>query len=234
MLFALGAGKAVVGDTSFCNYPAEARKKPKVGDVTTNIEAVVALKPDLVLAHKTMNAQAAARLEKLGQRVFCLAPESFAQLREQMDLLGRVLKREEEARSWRRRFDARVKALQKRVVGKRKVTCALVVQVNPLWVAGRECFLDEIIRLAGGVNVCAQEVRVSAPLDGERLVALNPRVVLGVNPANGDLRRGFWKQLGAVKERSVYDVPADLISRPGPRMIEAAERVAGILEKYRS
>ncbi|MEW5762224.1 MAG: cobalamin-binding protein [Bacillota bacterium] len=240
ILFALGLEKHVVGVTDFCNYPPAARAKEKVGGFADpSLEKIVALKPDLVLA-AGINQKIADRLAKLGIPVLVLAPHDVAGVLKNIELVGRATGRGEKAQEVVESLSTRINAVAARVA--RIATAArpkvyYEVWYEPLCTAGPGTFIDDVIRLAGGINVAGDAPQQWPQYSLEVLLRKNPDVMLhsyghgsgAAQTVEDIVKRPGWSRLNFVKNRRIYAVDADLITRPGPRLVDAVEAVARAL-----
>ena len=241
ILYALDLDDRVVGVTDYCNYPPEAADKPRVGGYSTvNIEKVIAAEPDLVLAALGNTEDVVNRLRSLGLTVVSLNPLTVEDVLHDIELLGVVTGQEEEASTLVGELRARVEAVTgKTETLEEKPSVTHVVWYDPIWVSGRDTFQDEVIRMAGGVNVFDQ-------VDGWGIVSLEEFIVMDpdyilVSSGDGMSERGRdivydyfmneprMQELTAVRNGRVYVIDADAASRGGPRIVDALEEAAAIL-----
>ncbi|MHB0912333.1 MAG: ABC transporter substrate-binding protein [Armatimonadota bacterium] len=227
ILFALGLEKKIVGVTNWCDYPAAAKKKPKVGDRTTNMEKVLTLKPDLVLAHGTVNDTAIRALEKHGMRVVAVDPKTIDEVLRDIKLIGRITNREKAAAKVAGEITKARNDVKKRVAKvKTKPRVLVAIQMEPLWVAGPSTFVDEMIRLAGGVNVAADSRPGFAQFSTEAAILAKPTVIISTDKGGARFfRSGIWKNSKA----QVCETSPDALVRPGPRLAEGIRAVAKLL-----
>jgi iron complex transport system substrate-binding protein len=232
ILFALGAGGAVIGITDQDDYPPEVRGKTRVGGgLDPNLEVILTLRPDLVLATVDSNRwDTFLELERLGIPVFGVKPAGLEGVFTSIQKIGEVVGRPEQARelivTMRRRMDS----VSERVKNLPRPRILYVVWIDPLIVAGRATIIDDLIRMAGGENT----VRASGfpPYGLEQVVAHPPDMILlgADHPGSEDgtlLRRlPAWKEMRAVREGAVRLVDTNIMHRPGPRIAEAAEMLA--------
>lgn len=233
ILFALGLGKQVVGVTAFCNYPPEARKKPKVGDVNISVERVLALKPDLVIAHRLLNARVIPTLKRLGVKVIAVEPKSLQGLMSTILSLGERTGKAKEAKQLVLRLKHSLQQVQAQVARVPSHPRVLfLIGVEPLWAAGGETFADELIRLAGGRNILQGKVKGFRQVSLETVLASDPEViVITGEPRKNPFRNPAWHQTTALRTNRVYFVDADLFTREGPRLIEALQTLFRLLHK---
>ena len=231
MLFALGLGKSVVGDTVYCDYPPAAKLIAKVGDVNTSYEKVLALRPDLIVADGVANARAVVRLTALRQPVLAVSPTSLAAVETSLRQIGARTGTSKQANAvvgqmeHKARLAAQIAAADKRP----RPHVLIVVQVNPLWTAGGGTFMDDLVTRAGGVNI-GKAVPGYGPFSKEEVLAHPPDVILG-DPAVQTAFRAdaLLSHLTAVRNGRVYSLPSDLTSRPGPRLADGLVLVAKAL-----
>ena len=224
ILFDLGLNGRIVADTSQCNYPPEATKLPHIGDYRISVEQVIAQKPDLVVAVTSANATAINQLERLHTQVFAVDPYNLPQLYESILAIGRITATEVKAKQIVDGMRARVDALKAKVrQAKTKPKVLVVVQGQPLMVAGSDNFLHEAVTLAGGINI-GREAGSRFPLfSPETVVIRAPDIILG----RADLaNKPGWSTIPAVKNHAIYAPPADTLSRPTPRLIDGIEYIA--------
>ncbi|MCS6950455.1 MAG: helical backbone metal receptor [bacterium] len=236
VLFAIGAGKQVAGVTSYCDYPPEVKRLPKVGDMRTNVEAVVALQPDLVVADGILNRRYIPTLERLKLPLLVVTPKSWQEVAQMIRLLGAATGHEQQAETLAQRFQRAVQEARARRVPTKKPTVLFALNVEPLpmWVAGRETFVDDMIQLAGGRNVAADGGTNYYPLSAEALLLRDPDVLLVALP-NDRLaplyEHPVLKRLRAVQAKRVYSVDSNLFVRPTPRLLQGLEVLRSIIAR---
>ena len=240
ILFALGLGDKVVGVTDFCDYPEEAQAIEKVGGIEPNLERIVALAPDLVLAIGGSPAQVekATDMEKLGLTVLVLEPGDIESIMANIELVGKATGVEKEANQlaaqMRKRFDdITTKATG---AGSRPSVFFELDATDPSkpYTPGPDSFIDALIGLAGGSNIAAGAKMQWAQLSTEEIIAQNPEVIVlgdvnyGVTAEMVKERPG-WSVITAVKNGAIYPIDDILVSRPGPRIIDGLEALARII-----
>lgn len=232
ILFAIGVGDRVVGVTTYDDYPEEATKLPKVGDFTTpNMEAIAAAKPDLIVATTGVQADTLKRLEALGATVIAIDPQSLAAVYADIEKLGSATGEVRYADGVINDMRTAVKEVEAAVAGKERPTAFLEIGQNPLYTVGQGVLLDDLLRIAGGVNVVQQPGYV--PYSIEQLAKDNPAVYLATkgsmsDPAAVEKRAGY-KDLAAVQAQRVYVLDDNLVTRPGPRVVEGLRDIAEAL-----
>lgn len=232
ILFALGLGDRIVGVTSFCNYPAEALDKPRVGGFAPfDLERVVALEPDLVIAAEIHRAEGIPALERLGITVFALAPKTIEEVLTSIALAGEITGKSYEAAQLVTSLEKRIKAITdktKFLTEAERPGVLFVTWHDPLWVAGSGTFVDDLIARAGGRNI-AYNLTDWAIIDLETVIARDPQVIIVTHRADvikNEPRLGVTE---AVTEGKVYLVDEDIFQRAAPRLVNALEQLAELL-----
>lgn len=235
-LYALGLGDQIVGDTDYCEYPPEARKKPHVGALLNpSLEKIVALRPDLVLGIAEANRRETAdQLERLGIPLYGLTAHGVEDTLRSIEDLGRVLGRETEARELVERLRRRAEGVDNWVAGRPRPKVLFVVWYRPLITAGPHTFIADVIRRAGGASL-SDDLQGEWPrLNLEDALHRDPDVILfprseAFSPGLEEFQQlPGWKDFRAVKNHQMYFI-SDTIVRPSPRLIDALEEVARIL-----
>ncbi len=236
-LFAIGAGGDVVGRTIYCNYPAEALRVPTVGGMTNpSIESIVARRPDLIVVSMEGNTpDDFRRLASLGVPLYVSNPRTLEDMYRSLDRLGVLTGREGQARRLVDSLQRREREL--RAMARPGPLSALVlVSLQPLMAAGSNTLLNELLTLAGALNPAAS-LPGHYPVISREMVIANPPDVLfltGELPADAaSLTSLFpeWKRLRAMREGRVYSLDADIVSRPGPRSLEALRAIIDCLSR---
>lgn len=231
ILFALGIGNRVVGVTKYCNYPPAARKKPKVGDRITSVEKVIALKPDLVLAHGFLNDEAIRSIERHNIKVFALDPKTIGEVVRDIRLVGIITNREREAEKVINKISSAKRLVARQTANiKSKPRVLVAVQADPLWVAGPKTFVDEMIAIAGGVNIAHDAKPGFNQFSIEVAVSRDPEIIIGTTKGDKEIfSRGVWKTTSAVRKQRVHEIDPDLLFRPGPRLAQGILAIAKII-----
>lgn len=236
ILFAIGLGAKTVGVSEASDWPPEAASVEKIGVGHTlqslNLEKVVALRPDIFFA---IGGQAAIvpELERLGITVFVLEPRTVAEIMQAIRTVGEISGNTREAQAvaagMQRRLDA-VAARVARVPEAERPRVFWEVWNNPLYTAGKGTFAHELITLAGGLNV-AGDVDGWPEYSLEVLVKQDPQVIITTFPetVTAAPRRAGWAGMAAVKDSRITLVDANLVSRPGPRIVDALEALVKVV-----
>lgn len=245
-VFAVGAGDRLVGVTTFCNYPEGANAIAKIGDtMNPNMETIVALKPDVVFVSTASQIEAFAKtLEQNGIAVYVMDPTGLTDIYESLKRLGIIFDNYEAAervahnlqRRWLDVCSVTNGCLDRDKDGPAPDAVSVFVQISkePLFTVGRSSFLNQLIRDAGGLLVTDKIETAFPKLSKESAVAFQPEaIILSDSPDNEQPNEAF-KNSPAVKNGRIYKVNADLLSRPGPRLVDALEQIARVLhpEKF--
>ncbi len=231
MLFVLGLGKQVVGDTTYCDYPPAAKTKAKIGDYHISIEKVVGLKPDLIVADMNAEHDATLRLAGLHQPVFAINPNSVNSVETTLVMLGRLTGTVAQAQHVVRQMQAKQKAAAALATHDRgHPRVLIVVGLHPLFTAGNNTFLGDVITEAGGINV-AGAVNNYAAYSQEKLLATPPDFILAKPSDQAALRTDpLLSHLAAVRAGHFFYVTDDnILLRPGPRLADGVLQVARAL-----
>ena len=236
MLFAIGAGESVVGVTEFCNYPPEALEKPKVGYAQPNLEAILALQPELIVAPKSfLRVDLLDRLEQLKIPTFLFDPKSVENILAHIQLLGRMVGQVPASIKVTERIRKKVTAISEQLSGRPRPVLLFVLNTDPLITVGPGSYIHQLIELAGARNAAEQAAMPYPRLNIEEVLRQNPEFLLfpagqfeGIPQAEQDQWRR-WTSLEAVKRDQFVQVDSDMLNRPGPRVIDALEALVAIL-----
>lgn len=240
ILFALGLEKEVIGVTRYCNYPDQARTKEKIGGmVNPDLEKIISLQPDLVIAFRGNPLQLIYRLKDLQLPVFVL--EQGTSLKSVFSLIrkiGLITHRENSA-------ETLVDSLQKDFY--RIQACLANVESIPkvyvnihgkgLWTCGKDSFLNDLVVKAKGLNIAGEKPRSWLAYNREELIYQNPELIIVITKSNKDfseikewfIREAHLESVQAVQKESIHFFNEDLITRPGPRIFRALEQLSRIL-----
>lgn len=231
ILYALGVGNRLVGVTKYCDYPSAAKKKPKIGDMTISAEAVVAQKPDLVIAHAYVNDSAIKQLEKLGLTVFAVDPKTIERTERDIRTLGKITGRADAASSIVRTMQKKISAVKSQCAKKKPMKVLVVIQSNPLWAAGPKTFVDEMLGIAHAKNIANDAKPGFVTFSKELAISRNPdAIIVGMKQdAKFFLTDPAWKTTPAARHKHVYLIDNDLLVRPGPRLADGLAKLAKML-----
>lgn len=234
IVFALGKGVHLVGDTDYCDYPPEAEQKAHVGGpVNPNLEAIAALKPDLILASGSINRpETVHALDRIGLPAFVTYPHSVEGMVASVEHIGAAIGAEKSAGVLAQDLRDRLAELQKRVGGSTPRRVLFVVWTDPLISIGTDTFIADAVRLAGGRSTV--ETKGEWPhISLEQIVRLQPDVLVFASAHGAETHREIdelrdrpgWRDLIAMQQDHVV-VVSDAINRPAPRMVDVIERMA--------
>lgn len=241
ILFAVGAGGQVIGRDLFSDYPPEALAAQDIGGSMGeyNLEAIVALQPDLVLAGGINPPELVAALEELGLTVYFLPnPLTLEEMYLNLETVGALTGQEAEAAALIESLRARVAAVDEKIatVTERPTVYYELDATDPArpYTAGHGTFIDLLITRAGGVNVAGEIETPWVQLDIETLLVYDPDLILLGDAAWGEsaetvAARPGWNALTAVQNGAIYPFDDNLLSRPGPRLVDGLEALARLL-----
>ncbi len=239
LIFAVGAGAQLVGTVDYSDYPPAALKIPRVGAYNSiSFEAIVNLSPDLVLAWRSGNGgEMIARLRALGLRVYVDEPDSLAAIGESLGKLGQLAGTETGAERAMVAYQYKLLELRRLYSQQQPLSVFYQIWDDPLLTINGEHLISKVIELCGGSNVFASAVPLVPKLSVESVLALNPQVI--VASGEEEQRREWlkdwqaWPMLDAVKSGRLYFVPASLLQRHTPRLLEGAELLCRQLDVAR-
>lgn len=239
LLYAAGAGDRVVGNVEYGDFPPAARSLPKVGGYTRlDLEAIVALKPDLIMGWESGNAPASvSRLRSLGLMVHLSQPNRIEDIAAELERIGKLAGTEPAANSAAAAFRTRHARLAARFSQRPPVEIFYQAWKQPLMTVNGKQIISDVIRLCGGRNVFANLPALAPNVSAEAVITANPEVIVasGMGDARpewlDDWRR--WTTLTAVSRDNLYFVPPDVIQRHTPRILDGAESLCVHLDTAR-
>lgn len=240
MLFAVGAGARVVATVAYSDYPPAARAIPRIGgSAGLDLERIVALQPDLVVAWASGSpARAIERLRDLGIPVYLTEPRRLGDVARNLERLGQLVGNEARARARADALRARTRSLAARYADRAPVRVFYQVLDPQLITVNGEHLISEVLRLCGGENVFAGLPALAPVVNIEAVLHADPEAILaGGTPKGWRTWRARWRErtaLTAVRRGALYFIPADLLHRHGPRILEGAERVCRALDQARA
>jgi len=230
-IFAAGAGDRLVGVTTYCNYPAETSAIEKVGDTQTpNIERIIALKPDIVFVSTASQLEAFTQtLAEQNIAVFVSNAVSLDGAIAGIRKFGEIFETNAKANATAGDIERRANALNDRLKDQMKVRVFVQISKEPLFTIGKTSFLTETVEHAGAVSVTKDIESAYPKLSKETALALNPDAIIISDSEDNREANDVFKNSPAVKNGRVYKIDTDIISRPGPRLVDAIEQIAGFL-----
>jgi len=240
MLFAAGAGERVVGAVDYSDYPEAARRIERVGGYTRiDLEAVAALRPDLVIGWQSGNRESdLARLQALGLPVYLSEPRNLEDVARNLERLGRLAGSETPARTAAGAFRARRDQLAATYSAGEKVRTFYQIWDRPLMTVNDHHLIADVIRLCGGVNVFGEVAHLTPTIGVEAVLAANPEVIVasGMGEARPEWLDQWsrWPQLEAARRDNLFFIPPELIQRHTPRILDGAERLCRHIDTART
>ncbi len=238
ILFALGLDDKIVGTTDYCDYPEAAKTKPRVaGYSNPNIEKLLSLEPDLVVAESIHERMVLPALERLGLTVVVTRATSLEVILHDIEFLGQITGKSKAATRIVNSMKARIDAIVSKtsaLTPEQRPRVLYVCWHAPIWTMGSETFIDDLIWKAGGMNVFATDFKQSRAVSLEAVVTKNPQVIIvsGMGTTgdliyNSILDEERLRDVYAIISHRVYKMSdASLIERPGPRIVDGLEEVA--------
>jgi iron complex transport system substrate-binding protein len=234
-LFALGAGAEVVGVSDYCDYPPAALKLPRVGSfLTPNVEAIVALRPTLVIGLGLSSDQRELRaLKSMSIPILMVRDDSLAEIEESIATIGRRIGRTDAAHALLAQIRGQVAAVEARLKRAKNERVMMLVGHQPMVAVGPGTYLDDLLKLARADNIAGSFAEQWPQLSVEYIIAMRPQVILdgqmGNDPAAPSQFWSNYRAIPAVREHRVYGYPQDPILHPGPRIGESLEMLARMI-----
>ncbi len=233
MLFAIGLDEEIVGVTDFCDYPDAAREKPRIGGYhIPNVEAILSLTPDLVIA--TPDGYSKDKVKKLESMVpiFLVDPGEIDEILEAMLTLGKVTGKDDEAERVVEGLRMRVEAVRAEVAlipAEERPKVFYEIGRDPLITAGPGNFVDNLISAAGGINIAGDASSDWPRYSVEAVITKEPDVIITApHISSGKDSSDTWrkyKTVPAVQNGKIYAVNPDILLRPGPRIVDGLEKL---------
>jgi iron complex transport system substrate-binding protein len=235
IVYAVGAGPILVGNTTYCDYPPEARAVAKVGDTLhPNIEQIISLKPQLILVSTASQLEAFTKqLDERDIAVYVTDPHDLEGVFRSISALGALLGQPQRADKLVSDLRARASRVEAAVRTAEPLRVFYQVSREPLYTAGRDSFITDLIRRAGGVSVTADVPGAWPRYSEESALAARPEAIImptgtGMNEGNKEVAEALKKSPAALGKR-VYGINGDYLSRPGPRLVDGLEELARAL-----
>lgn len=244
ILFALGLGDRVVGVTEYCDYPPEVVELKENGSIavvggytTVDVEAVLQLQPDLVVASTSLQRDVVTTLEGYGLTVIALDPHDLSEMFADIILVGRATGKLVEAQQLVQQLESRVQAVVNKVKDLPKLKVYYELWYNPLMSVGPGTFIDSLITMAGGENIFSDASTQYPMVSSEDVIARNPDVIIvpdsymaSYNITVDEIAsRSGWSSISAVANGRIYFIDEDIIVRPGPRLVDGLEQLAHLI-----
>src|SRR3954464_13327297 len=240
LLFAAGAGTKVVGVSEYSDFPPEAARLPRVASATgVDLERLLALRPDLVLAWRLdATAKALDRIESLGLPLAYVEPHRLEQIPQALEMVGALAGTSAIAGAEAARLRAELARLRSEYSGRKRIDVFYEAAERPLMTLNGTHFVSDAIALCGGRNVFAGAPLIASPIDAEAVLAADPQVIIAARMNTSDAEwQAQWQrfpQLHAVRDGNLLAIDAEEMHRHGPRAIAAAAKLCRLLDEARS
>jgi len=240
LLYDVGAGGTLVGTIEYSNYPEAAKKVPRIGDgFHVDVEKIVALKPDLVLAWEGGTPQALiSKLRGLGLPVLAIGTHELTDIAANLETLGAATGHEVEARQAADGFRGRLAAFESRYAAAQPIRVFYEISQEPLYTVGGAQSISRLIAVCGGRNIFADLSELAPVVSLEAVLARDPQAIVTGN-GEGDVEQRFkqwrqWPELTAVRYGNLYAMNDDTISRATPRILDAGQQLCEDLDRARA
>jgi len=235
ILFALGLDKEIVGVSSYCNYPERARQKTKIGDFShPNIEMIYSLKPDYIFSTGLEQAPVIEQLKQLNFKLYVADPSNIEELFITIKDIGDITGKSKQADEIINKMKIDIKEIVSKselIPQESKKKVFIEIWHEPLMTAGGGSFVDELITLAGGVNIAHDVKRPYSVFSAEKVISANPGCIIMTYmdkevPLKLIASRSGWAGIDAVKNKQVFNgISPDILLRPGPRVTEGLKEL---------
>ncbi len=235
IVFAVGAGDRLVGRTSYCDYPPEAKAVAEIGDTLhPSLERIIALKPQVVLISTSSQLEVFTQeLQNQNIAVFVTDPHDLEGVFRSIQQVGEMLGQKDQADQLVTKLRERTTAVEQAVKGKQPVSVFYQVSAEPLYTAGHDAFVTDLMRRAGAASVTANVPGAWPKFSNESALAARPDAIIlptggSMGSVNSDVTEALRKSPAALQGR-VYKINDDYLTRPGPRAIDGLEAMARAL-----
>ena len=229
MIFKLGEGGKIVGDTKYCNYPPKAKNISKVGDMLSlDYEKIVQLNPDIIFITVEGNSkQQYEKLKQLGFNVFVSNPRDYSGIKKTFLDISKIFNVEKFAEKEIGNWDNTINKIRSSVKSYTGKTAMFVISVNPLIAAGPNTFINQFLIICGLKNILSHTISNYPIINREEVLKKNPDFIIVTKQDTNFINDALsifpeWKNLNAIKNHNIIPIDPDLFFRPGPRFAEAA------------
>ena len=241
IMYALGLQDSLVGVTEYCDFPEAAKQKPQVGGFSTvDIERVVEIQPDLILAASIHEDEITPELERLGLTVITLDPKTIAGVMEAITIIGKSIDRADMASQLVTGMESRIKAITDKTEAlpeSQKPAVLYILWHDPMMTVGPTTRIHELIEKAGGISIARSLEGEYPKMSLEAIIMADPEVIIaggghgsGKNlPFEFAIHEARLEETAARRDNRVYTIDGDLTSRPGPRIVDGLEELANII-----
>ena len=235
IVFAIGAGDRVVGDTTYCDYPPEAKNVAKVGDTLhPSLERIIALRPQVVLVSTASQLEVfTQQLQSQNIAVFVTDPHDLEGVFKSIEQIGRMLGQDQQAQALVKKLRERSNAVEQAVKQAKPVRVFYQVSAEPLYTAGRDAFVTDLMRRAGAISVTGEVPGAWPKYSNESALAAKPEAIIlptggSMGTANASPAEAL-RNSPAVQAGRVCKINDDHLARPGPRAVDGLEEMARAL-----
>lgn len=233
ILFAVGAGDKIIARTDFCNYPEKAQEITAIGGFDRNsisLEAIIAQKPDLVYAKKSMHGYLEEALTKYGITVYMSVAESIEAIFAEIEDIAKITGNIPQGQELIAEMQTSLAMVQARVENKTPLNVYWEVWNAPYMSAGKSAYISEVIEMAGGKNIFLDIEQAYPVVSEESIILRKPDVIIAPDGTGKTvdeiISRAGWDGIPAVQNLNIYFLDADIISRQGPRVVLAVQMIA--------
>ncbi len=239
LLFAVGAGPRIVGASEYSDYPVEAQRIPRIGAALLDLEAIVALRPDVIVAWADGNPPAQLqRLKQLGIPVYFSSQKRLDDIPAALERLGRLTETSAVAQAAATQFRQDLARLRKTYAGRRQVRVFYQVWEEPLLTINGAQIISDALAACGGVNIFAKLPTLVPTVSVENILQADPDAIIASSQnAQRTTQLDAWRRwprLSAVRKHHLFFVHADWIDRPAPRILLGVAELCGLLEQVRA
>jgi len=230
ILFALGLDDEIVGVSSFCNYPPRAKNKESIGSFSSpNIEKILSLKPDHIFCTGLEQKTAIESLKRYGLPVYVADPKNIQELLTSIQEIGHLTKKDTQAQALIAAMNNEINLITRQtqsIPQAQRLKVFIEIWFDPLTTAGNASFIDELITLAGGINIAKDTLRPYSIYSAEEVIKRNPDCIFLAymtqnKPVELVKKRLGWHQINAVRNNRIYnDIEPEIVLRPGPRITQ--------------
>ncbi|MDD5166183.1 MAG: cobalamin-binding protein [Candidatus Omnitrophica bacterium] len=235
ILFALGLDKEIVGVSSYCNYPPEAKTKESIGNFSRpNIEKILSLEPDCIFCTGLEQAPIIDELKRLNLKVYASDPRNIKELFDSIRDIAKITRKNREAEDLIKDMQIQIDDITsqaKSIPRNKRLKVFIEIFNDPLTTAGKGTFIDELITMAGGINIAGDTIRPYTIFSQEEVIKRNPDCIIIAymgqeKPAELMLKRFAWDSISALKNNRIYnDIDPDTLLRPGPRVVSGLKEI---------
>ncbi len=239
-LFSAGAGAQMVGAVEYSDWPEAAKKIPRVGGYSRlNLEAIVAQRPDLIVAWQSGNSPAhIAKLKALGIPVYIGQPDKIGDVATEIEVLGQLAGSSAQAKAAAEAFRKRQQELSSRYQNRPKVRTFYQIWNRPLMTVNGQHLISDVMRMCGAENVFADLNQLAPHITEEAVIAANPEAIVasGMGDSRPEWLDGWrkWKQMSATSRDNLFFIQPELMQRHTTRILDGAERLCAHMETARS